>query len=295
MQTRIEPERERRPSYIDQRRKIYKSDAVGNKMTNDLAKIVRETELSLVAQPSQYATQLELFVSKDEKILSEFLTQERNEKPHYLRNKDWKMLVGKPEMYSRPKRLLEKERCRFPEVEKQLRDSLAKCDNPSKLGLGPEELAVFGNLPAMAYRLMDMKTRFYESVVAYAKQVGAEKETAPIDATRNPQNRDEIYRRTFRTRNQFEWYNNASAQVAAAAISAVYNLMDAARPTIKQAENVPLIGWLVKMRIKVILKPLPPKAVAESFFRDEIDYNAKRAERIYGNHSENSKVTIEVN
>ena len=82
-------------------------------MANDLAIIVRNTEDSLARQPTQYSTQLELFVSQDEKILSEFLINEKAEKPHYLRYKDWKLLVGSPEMYLKPKRFMEKARREF--------------------------------------------------------------------------------------------------------------------------------------------------------------------------------------
>ena len=258
-------------------------------MANDLVRIVRDTESSLATQPSQYATQLELFVGGDEKVLAEFLRQERDEKPHYRRHKNWEMLVGKPEIYSRPKRYMEEQRQKFPEMEKQIRDMLAD-GKLLESGVSSDTVAVFGDLPTMAYRMLDMQTRLYESVVAYAKQIGDEREVKPIDVVRSSEGRDEVYRRTFQTRDQFEWYNNTSAQMRITLLGAVYNMLDSLAPTIKEVENIPIVGWLAKRKRNKALKQLPPKAVAESFLRDEMAYDARMAERIYGRNSGNPQV-----
>lgn len=260
-------------------------------MANDLVKIVKDTESSLAAQPSKYSTQLELFVSEDEKILAEFLRQERDEKPYYPKYKDWEIFVGEPEKYSRPKKYMEEQRKKLPESEKQMRNGLT--DNLLEMGVNSETVAIFGDFPTMAYKMLDMKKRLYESVVAYAKQISNEKGIKPIDVVRSSEGRDKIHQRTFQTKDQFEWYNNTFTQMGITALDAIYNVIGSLEPMIKEVEKIPVVSQLVKRKINKALKTLkqiPPKAVAESFLRDEMAYDAMRAERIYDNNSETAQV-----
>lgn len=259
-------------------------------MANDLMRIVAGTESSLASRPSQYFTQLELFINADEKILSEFLIREVNEKPHHLRNKDWSALVGKPEQYSRPKIYLEEQRKKFPESERLLRSVIAN-GKFLEMGVSPETIAIFGDLPTMGYKMFDMETRLYESIVAYAKQIAEERGIKPIEVTRSSEGRDEIYLRTFKTREQFEWYHNTAAQMAITVLGAVYSTLESIEPKVKEMESIPLIGWILKRKLDKAFKPFPPKAIAESFLRDEINYNARLAERIYGN---NKRVPLQI-
>jgi hypothetical protein len=253
---------------------------IQNKMTYDLVRIIRDTELSLETRPKKYSTQLELFTGRDEKVLAEFLRQERDEKPYYLRYKEWHMLVGQPEKYSSPKKFLEKQRQQMPKAEKELRDALS--DNAfSKLGLSPETISVFGDLPTMLYRMYDMQTKLYESIVAYAKQIGEEEGIKPVDIVKCSEGRDEIYRRTFKTRDQFEWYNNTASHMGITVLGAIYDMMETFLPHIKRTENIPIVGWYVKQKLNKTLKKFPPKAIAELYIKDEIAYDAKKAERIY--------------
>ncbi|MBI2673653.1 hypothetical protein HYX19_05300 [Candidatus Woesearchaeota archaeon] len=258
-------------------------------MTNSLVKIVRDTESSLATLPPKYSTQLELFTREEEEVLAEFLRQERDEKPHYLRNKDWETLVGEPEAYSRPGKYLKEERKEFPELEKKLKDFLAE-GKLLELGVSPETVAVFGDFPTMAYRMLDMKTRLSELVVAYAKQIGDEKGVNPIHVVRSSESRDEIYRRIFQTREQFEWYNNTSVQMGITALGAVYKFIELLEPEIREIEKIPIVGWLAKRKLKKALKKFPPKAVAESFLRDDIAYDARRAVRIYGDNLRDTQI-----
>ncbi|MFC1682045.1 hypothetical protein ACFL0X_00320 [Nanoarchaeota archaeon] len=257
-------------------------------MANDLVRIVQGTASSLATQPSQYSTQLELFVGRDEKVLSEFLRKERDEKPHYRRHKDWEMLVGKPERYLRPKKYMEKQIQEFPELEKQLKDMLSE-EKLLEMGVSSDTIAVFGDFPAMIYQMLDMQTKLYESVVAHAKQIGDERKVEPIDVVKSSEGRDEVYRRIFQTRDQFEWYHNISAQLGITVLGVVYNRNESFEKIIRDVESLESVDWLTKRKInkakremKKAQKKLPPKAVAKSFLREEIAYDAKRAERIYG-------------
>ena len=270
--------------------KVYKYVILTKpKMVNDLVKIVRDTEFSLTSQPSKYATQLELFVGRDEKVLAKFLIQERDEKSHYGRYEDWEMLVGKSENYLRPKKYMEEQRQKFLEVKKQVKDMLADGEL-LEMGVSSDTVAVFGDFPAMAYRMLDMETKLYESVVAYAKQIGDERGIKPLNVVKTPEGRDEVYRRIFRTREQFEWYNNTSAQIGITVLGAIYNMMESLEPKIREVENIPIIGWFAKRKINKARKQLqlPPKEVAKSFLTDEIAYDARRAERIYSGNSGNA-------
>lgn len=250
-------------------------------MASDLVRIVKDTESSLANKPLKYSTQLELFIGSDEKILAEFFRRERDDKPHYLRHKEWEVLVGKPEKYQNPKKYMKKQRQNFPETEKKIREALA-AGTLLEMGVSYDTITLFGDLPAMAYRMLDMETRLYESVVAYAKQISDEKGIKPADAVKSPECRDEIYRRIFSTREQFEWYNNTCAKMGITALGMVYSLLKSLEPKIKEAENTPIVGWFVKRKMDKALKQLPPKAVVESFLREEIAYDAQMAQRIYG-------------
>jgi hypothetical protein len=250
---------------------------IDSKLVNDLTKVLRDTESSLANQPSEYSTQLEFFVGEDERVLAEFLRQEINEKPHYFRNKDWEMLVGKPKEYLRPKESIEEQRQKFPETTKKLREALSR-GYFEKLGVSSETIAVLSkNIPDIAFKVLDMHTRFYESIVAYAKQISDERDIKPIDVVGSFEGRDEIYRRTFQTKDQFEGYNNTSLQMMIMGFGAIYKTMEELEP----AQKIPVLGRFLKRTVDKASKNIPPKTIAESFLRDEIAYNARRANRIY--------------
>ena len=126
-----------------------------------------------------------------------------------------------------------------------------------------------------------METKVYESVVAYAKQISSEKNIKPVDVVKSQEGRDEIYRRTFGTKEQFEWYNNTKTECNIIALGAMYEMMDAMAPEIEEAKRVPIVGWLFKRKMDKVLKQLPPKMITKSFVKDDINYNRNHTERIY--------------
>lgn len=251
-------------------------------MANDLVRILKETEKSLSDQPKQYLTHLEMFMGQDERILAEFLTGEKNEKSHYRRHEKWSALIGQPQKYSHPKKYMKKLRDEFPKVEAQMRE-VALNDKLIDMGVSQEVMSVWGDVPNMLYRFMDMQTMMYESIVAYAKQIGDEQGKKPVDIVSKPENRDEIYRRIFKTREQFEWYNNTAAQLTVTVLGAYYKMMEVFRPKLKEIERIPFLGWLLTRKIHKSMDRIPPKPISESFLRDEIAYDRRQAERIYGN------------
>ena len=249
-------------------------------MVTDLITVVRETEASLESRADQYYTQLELFSNRDEKVLSEFLKHERDDRPHYHRNKSWKLLVGKPKRYSRPKKYMKNQREQLPKVQKQIQDLLFD-GKLFEMGVDHQTLSTFGGLPNMAYKMLNMETKLYESIVTYAKQLGQEKAIDPLKLVKNLENREEIYRRTFKTREQFEWYHRTTAEMGITTFATIYRIMEGLEPKIKQIETIPLFGWMGKKYIESKFRPIPPKVVAESFLKDEISYQKARALKIY--------------
>jgi hypothetical protein len=248
----------------------------GGTMENELERIVAA---ALAAQPVEYSIPLELFERGDEKVLAEFLRQEEGEKSHHRRFKKWVGLVGRPEKYSRPKKYQEKQTKNFPAVEKKLK---ARIEIYQELGVGADIVAVVEALVPKIRRMHDMETRVCESVVAYAKQIGDELSVKPIDIVQRSDGRDEVYRRTFRTRDQFEWYNNTSTQIANTTLGTRHKIIERLEPKRRAGAYGLLDGWLVKSEVDRARKNLPSKAVLESFIRAEVVCDALRAERIYG-------------
>lgn len=260
-------------------------------MANDLTEIVSDTESSLAAQPPQYSNQLESFSGRDERILANFLREERDSSPHYTEYKDYALLVGIPKKFTRPKKFMVKKKQAIPKLERKLQDILVMdTDIISEIGITPKTIDVIRNLPDMFGKMVSMETRLYESVVAYAKQIGKEKSISPIDVVRSSDNREEIYRRAFKTRSQFELYNTTSVQTDIALLGITYNMLESVGKYIGEIENIPVIGKLFKIAKNRLLKHLPSTTIADSFFRKEIDYNLKKAEKIYGNISGTSKI-----
>ena len=262
-------------------------------MAKDLVKIVQDTEISLSSSPSQYTTQLELFTSADEKILSEFLIQIRSAKPHYLRFKDWEALVGNTKSYTKPKKDIEDKRKEFLKLEQVCRsmdyNTFLEC------GVSMESIRVFGDFPTMLYRVLEMRTKLYESIIAYAKYIGSEKDMDPINVVRSPELRDDIYKMIFPARENFEWYNNTSIQIAHIMTKAVYEMCEKVEDEIKEVDEThPLISrcacWFAKRKVLKAIEQLPPKQVTESFLREEFNYQRMMTDRIYGHALDNQDV-----
>ncbi len=246
-------------------------------MANDLIKIVKDTERSLVSYPAQYGKQMEAFVGKDEKILSAYITAEREQSPITLRYSDWEMLSGSKESYTRPKRHLQKAKKQYPELERKI-NKLVK-DSDLEGIFSSRNMDVFGNLPRMIYQIFEMITNRYESIVAYAKQLGEEQNIRPEKLVKSAEARKEIDRRTFGSKEQYEWYNNACAETTIAMMGFVYKMIEYYNDEMR---DIPLVGRFLCWSLDRKLKKVPPKAVSESFIRDSIDYYAKKADDIFG-------------
>ncbi len=255
-------------------------------MEDDLETIANKTERALATRPSQYDTQLKLFGSFDERVLGEFLRLEDEEKPHYLKYKGWDSFFGNQERYSNPVKYMEEEREIIPEMEKHLEDTNNL--GLSEFGVSQGTVAVLALTPNIARRRLDMKTKLYESIVAYAKQIALEEGIEPIGVVQNSELRDEIYRRIFPIREMFEWYHNTKSQLAIIVMGAVYNTLEQFIPLLKEAENNPNLSPGDKEVLNKF-KNTPPKAVFESFTRDNTASDYMRAGRIYSNPSENSQ------
>ena len=55
---------------------------------------------------------------------------------------------------------------------------------------------------------------------------------------------------------------------------------------------IPILGKFAKWGINKAFKKIPPKDVTESFLKDEMAYDIKMAERIYGSDAENVQQII---
>ena len=62
----------------------------------------------------------------------------------------------------------------------------------------------------------------------------------------------------------------------------MYDLLDSAKATIQQAENIPLLGWYMRRKFNTAQKMLPPRDVLAMYIQDEIIHDRREANRIYG-------------
>lgn len=248
-------------------------------MTNDLVTIIRSTERSLSKIPEEH-TQLELFTSDDERVLSNFLIQENRSRTYLLRYKEWRLLNVKPESYRRPLQDIENTIRKYPQFEAGIR-ALTDFDL-----INHDELQFFGDLPKMFWRLIELRAHMYELTVAYAKQIAAEKDMSPHAVVGDEGLRDEIYRRIIPTREQFEWYHDSRLQMKKVVISVIHRVKEKSWDEIEGIlDELPefmrsIISIYAGYKFRKL--KIPSEHVINSYFRDEINYNKMRAERVYG-------------
>ena len=267
-----------------------------NKMESDLVEIVENTRNALAVIPPQN-TELSDFTSEDERILTTFLQHERNAEGFLRKYKRWEALYGRSEIIADPIGTLEKARQEFKKSEPMIREAIAD-DLFGALGLTDDVLTFFGDIPRLSYKTVDMTANKYRLIVAYARQIGTERDLHPQAVVSDQFMRDEIQRRMFPTRGQYDLYYLASAKVVYSMRAFTTNLKEGTfnhikREFFKATEGMPrFIKFVLGTRFIYNiardpdvreLSKWPQKETLDDYTRDLLSYITDVGNRIYGN------------
>lgn len=255
-------------------------------MPNDLVRIVQETEQSVSRLPTRYATSLEDFTREDEKILGAFWLQERDSKPFYTTYKEWEeTFFGKQEKYDNPKKHWMDLVKKTPEFMKIL-TTLKNKNGIDNLVLSKETRDIFGDLPTMISRAVDIETRFYEAVVANAKQLSLERGTNPVDIVKDRESVNEIYRRIFSKREQFEFSCDMKNKIGITFGELMFAMKDDLTPKFEAIRKIPILSWMLEGNMRKTeeqFAKFPSRHIFIKYIKDELAYDEERASQIYGN------------
>ena len=251
-------------------------------MVHELVRLVEEAERLLNRSPPKNYIQLDKMGHSDEELLTEFLRQERDGKPHYQRYKDWYILIGEPLMYDNPKKYARKKK-RDASKKAKFGDNESLSKRLLRLRQSQVTIDDFIALRSVYTRFLDLEIKLLEYQVAYAKELATREETSPINIARNQGMRDEIYRKIFPKGRQFQSFYFGAIKFSIISMEAMYSVYYAATRERERAERVPILGWFIRR----FTRKIPPRATFQNFARDETDYCRIITNRIYGNKPHN--------
>jgi len=249
-------------------------------MTKDLVRIVESAEQALACVPRQYLVTLDRFSREDNKILAAYRLGERSEKTHYSGYREWEALVGKEEGFTNPAGYLAKAR-------KSLEDNFKVIERPEFkikiLSVTHDYRAIqaFGGISELCHRQLRITERFYEGVVAHAKEIAAETSVKPKDVPKTEEGRDAIMRRIFPRREQYDGFIQLNKEQSLVLLACSDVIRDALMPTIERMRTN-FLGRMITRKAYQAFQKLPPKHVYVPFVQEDAIYDRQRGDRIYG-------------
>ncbi len=229
----------------------------------------------------EHHTELSKFTSLDEQILAEFLNREKNDRPHYIRHEQWELLAGHNARYQKPKLYLETARRLCQDRKRQADSYLGNRFVRWTLGVDRSMIDAINKFSDSLQRRIDCEQILYESIVAGAKQIAAEKNIVALEVVETEEGRNRVFAVMFPSKNIFETYCEEMVKMSDKLLDEVYDTLKVIEPKVSSWASKPFVGDFIKREWKEHRGKLPPQDVSTEFFEAEIKYNKDRANKIY--------------
>lgn len=249
-------------------------------MAKDLKRILKETEEALSTRPQECYTQLEQFTRRNNKVLDVFLEEDDKSNTNYS-----KYRFKKPPGALKTREQLLKMKQMSQQEWHDFRHHVSHAENLEG-NVSTETIDAFGgSLSSVCMKMTDMTSNWYESIVAYAKQIAAERNTTPVKVVSREDLRDEIYQRIFPKREYFEFYKGVELELVMTMWGSILTIANKISEKL-QKSSIPLVLLpLAKRKAKKVQQIVPQRQVIESFYLDQKNYIRQRADRIYNNQN----------
>lgn len=251
-------------------------------MNKYLPQIISDTERALKYDPQgkRYPL-LESITDKDERFLSEYLLQQRKNSPLTRRYENYPLLVSEEKKLKKPLKELKNLRNQYPKLEKDVKNLESKISS-LEWDIPNDATLLLGTLPERIYKMIDFIELEYGAIIANGKALALEKDMDPISLAKIREGRNEITKRIYPTREQFEWMSDAKSEFSIIALGLLYKLKINVEPELDKIErSLPLVGRLFTRKARNRLNEVPPKAVIEAYIRDSREYSKEKADEIY--------------
>ncbi|PIN89832.1 hypothetical protein COU57_05195 [Candidatus Pacearchaeota archaeon CG10_big_fil_rev_8_21_14_0_10_32_14] len=122
--------------------------------------------------------------------------------------------------------------------------------------------------------------QFFCGIAQYAKEIARDSENEPINVVKTTEGRNEIIKKMFPSRENYELISHLEGQIRLGIIENVEKVRDENRRFLQKVWRIPLIGdvWIKRTP----LQQFPSREIVESLIEDERLYIEARADIIYG-------------
>jgi hypothetical protein len=257
----------------------------------NLALIVDSCNTALADRPAS-SKQLAEFTPDDERILSDFLTGERDSSPLYTQFSMYREnLFGKEDSFKHPIRAHKKELAEYKDTILQMKKIVPALPLDK---FSDTSLRLFMNFDGFYWDLLDMTGKMYENIVGYAREIAQEQAADPSALVKTEEGRDEVYRRMFKDEATYECFCSFTRGIKRVSFLAINEMINVARKQLDAARSLPIIGPLLTYKADEKLKKIPPMDIVERYLQADEAIDQESGNRIFSRPSAYETIDAQV-